>query len=406
MKKATRNRLSTWLCFFLTLLLILPTAGFAEGEGSDVPEETEEAAEVSTGNEIPDDFVPPFGGDVEDYAASGGEGGDMDGMMESTGFGMSGLPGQLGEEFDADDIPDGYLKKCKEQQGYVEKLRYTSTEGQEKKICTVYIPYGYDACDTKYNVLYVIHASSGDPENYLSPTKETNFKNLLDNMIADEVIAPLIVVCPTYYATDDTDSDKSAALEAQVRESMSFPQEIVGDVIPLVELKYRTWLEAGDEEDPTEAIVASRDHRGIAGFSLGGVATWNAFRTEMKAFRWFLPMSEASWTDDEGGTTGIWDSDVSAKVLADAVVSQGYAKDDFRLFMATGSDDEAFDISTSQMASLLDEYPELFNTGENTSCCMMSNGEHKLSAVYTYMYHILPALFYVEPETEAETAAE
>ena len=45
----------------------------------------------------------------------------------------------------------------------------------------------------------------------------------------------------------------------------------------------------------------------------------------MKAFRWFLPISEASWSDAEGGTSGIWDSDVSAQVLYDAVIEQGLA---------------------------------------------------------------------------------
>ena len=74
------------------------------------------------------------------------------------------------------------------------------------------------------------------------------------------------------------------------------------------------------------------------------------------------------------------------------MVEQGYVKDDFRLFVATGTDDEAFDIATTQMVSLL-EYADMFKPGENTSCSMMSGGTHTLDAVYVYMYHILPALF-------------
>ena len=60
--------------------------------------------------------------------------------------------------------------------------------------------------------------------------------------------------------------------------------------------------------------------------------------------------------------------------------------------MATGTDDVAFDISTKQMKSLL-EYDDMFKPGENTSCSMMQGGTHTLDAVYTYLYHILPALF-------------
>lgn len=57
-----------------------------------------------------------------------------------------------------------------------------------------------------------------------------------------------------------------------------------------------------------------------------------------------------------------------------------------------GFGDEAFDIATTQMVSLL-EYADMFKPGENTSCSMMQGGTHTLDAVYTYLYHILPALF-------------
>ena len=70
----------------------------------------------------------------------------------------------------------------------------------------------------------------------------------------------------------------------------------------------------------------------------------------------------------------------------------GYGKDDFRLYVATGTEDEAFGISTSQMISLL-EYDDLFKPGDNTSCSMMIGGTHSIQAVYTYLYHILPSLF-------------
>ena len=74
------------------------------------------------------------------------------------------------------------------------------------------------------------------------------------------------------------------------------------------------------------------------------------------------------------------------------MISQGYGKDDFRLYVATGTEDEAFGISTSQMISLL-EYDDMFKPGDNTSCSMMIGGTHSIQAVYTYLYHILPSLF-------------
>ena len=221
---------------------------------------------------------------------------------------------------------------------------------------------------------------------FLNPDKITDLQNLLDHMIADGVLQPLIVVAATYYPPSGT--AKAMFLDKQVELISKFSLELVNTIIPTVEQEYRTFAESTD----LEGIIASRAHRGIAGFSLGGVATWNVFEQEMRCFRWFLPISEASWSDEKGGTSGIWNSDVSAQVLYDAVKNQGFGKDDFRLFVATGTNDEAFEISTKQMKSLL-EYDDLFKLGENTSCSMMIGGTHTLTAVYTYLYHILPALF-------------
>ena len=340
------------LCLLLAFLLFLPCAVSAEAQDPpDLPEDGFEASE-----------------------------GGSSGMP-------TGMAGLSSENFSADDIPAEYLETC-DRQGRVEKVRYTvsTDEGKQVKIATVYLPQGYDESGEKYNVLYLLHAASGKPQNYLDPDKETSFRNLLDHMIADGVLEPLIVVAATYYPTEGF--MKFMPLEMQVAAISDFPEELVTLVIPAVESGYRTFAESTDQA----GIEASRSHRGVAGFSLGGVATWNVFQKEMRCFRWFLPISEASWSDEEGGTSGIWDSDVSAQVLYEAVLEQGFGKDDFRLFVATGTDDEAFDISTSQMVSLL-EYADIFMPGDNTSCSMMAGGTHTITAVYTYLYHIMPALF-------------
>ena len=250
----------------------------------------------------------------------------------------------------------------------------------------VYLPRGYDESNEACNVLYLLHAASGSPKNYLDTGRATPFQNLLDHMIADSVTRPLIVVAATYYPTEGF--TQFLPLAKQVEVTAAFPRELVEDIIPAVESKYRTYAAATD----AAGIRASRDHRAIAGFSLGGVTTWYVFLQQMQAFRWFLPISEASWDDGEGGTTGIWNSDVSAQVLYDAVLAQGVSKEDFRLYVATGTEDEAFDVSTKQMISLL-EYADMFKPGDNTSCSMMIGGTHTIQALYTYLYHILPDLF-------------
>lgn len=299
---------------------------------------------------------------------------------------MSGFHPLTEEQFSADDFPASYLEDS-DQPGRVEKVRYfVSDENQSVKSAMVYLPHGYDESADACNVLYLLHAASGSPKNYLDTDRATPFQCLLDHMIAAGELEPLIVVAATYYPSDSFVQYLPLAMQVEI--ASTFPRELVEDIIPAIEGAYRTFASSTD----AQAIRDARDHRAVAGFSLGGTATWYVFLQQMQAFRWFLPISEASWDDGEGGTSGIWNSDVSAQVLYDAVISQGFGKDDFRLYVATGTEDEAFEVSTKQMISLL-SYADLFIPGENTSCSMMIGGTHTISAFYTYIYHILPDLF-------------
>lgn len=304
--------------------------------------------------------------------------------------GSSGLPMLTKDRIDADDIPEGYLTKA-EHQGRVEKIRYNTYNADTQqndavKSVMVYFPAGYDTSDQSYNVLYLLHGSNGSPKNYLNPDEVTEFQCLLDHMIESGELEPLIVAAVSYVPSEGMPA--WLPLPKQVETASAFPRELVEDIIPQVESKCRSYGASASGMN----IAASRDHRAIAGFSMGGVCTWYAFIQQMQAFRWFLPISEASWDDGEEGISGIMDSDLSAQVLYEAVGAQGYGKEDFMLFVATGSEDSAFEITTSQMVSLL-EYDDMFKPGVNTSCTMMQNGEHTMRALYTYMYHILPSLF-------------
>ncbi len=290
--------------------------------------------------------------------------------------------------FTADDLPDSYLQPC-EQAGRVERIHYTTTDDDpQAKYVYIYLPAEYDENpDKQYDIMYILHASGGSPKNYISTEKVTSFQNLLDNMIALGELEPMIVVAPTYYSPDD-EWISYMPLSEQVKVTATFSRELVEDIVPAVESQYRTYAESTD----ADGLLASRDHRAVAGFSLGRTAVWYIFAQRMDAFRWFLPISEASWDDGEGGITGIRDSELSSQALYEAILTQGFGRNDFRLYFATGTDDEAFNISTSQMESLL-SYSDFFILGKNTSCSMMLGGTHTLAAVYVYMYHIMPALF-------------
>ncbi len=285
--------------------------------------------------------------------------------------------------------------------GTVECMKYTSSDGSVKA-ALVYLPYGYEESDDRYDVLYLLHGSGGSAKSYLDPDETTAFQREMDLMIKSGEIAPLIVVAPALYpaSVDPADyqavykmaetisgaypdiSDADLWLSLQVQMVSAFPQELVKDVIPAVEAKYRTDAESVD----LEGIRASRDHRAVGGFSLGGVATWYVLLQEMQAFRYYLPLCEASWDDGQGWITCILDGALSAQVIYDAVKAQGYTAEDFYLYAATGTKDEALMYLSRQMRSLL-RYSDLFLFGENTTYCICIGGEHCVSDALAYIFN-------------------
>ena len=54
-----------------------------------------------------------------------------------------------------------------------------------------------------------------------------------------------------------------------------------------MESKYSTYA----EDTTSDGLIASRDHRGFGGFSMGSVNTWCTFRYGLGYFRYFMPMS-------------------------------------------------------------------------------------------------------------------
>ena len=371
---------------------VLPEDAILEAEENS-PEEnlTEETKgpEEAEGESVGEDGSS-FG---EDGESEEGESSDEE-MGDSTAGGLF----LTEDSFDLEDIPEEYLDTECDTPGTVERIRYKilgeTEDDDEVKSFLVYLPAGYEDNEDPYNVIYLLHASGGSAKNYFELNSRTPLQNLIDNMIANGELDPVIIVAPNFYSSGDS-FEQYMPLMIQVESISDFPAELVDYIVPAAEEAYRTYAETTDEE----GLRASRDHRAVAGFSLGGTAAWNTFIQRMYAFFWYLPISEASWDDGNGGTSGIYDSDLSAQVLYDAVLDQGFTADDFCLFVATGTDDDAFEIATEQMKSLL-EYDDMFITGKNTSCSMMGGGKHTLSATYVYLYHILPALF---RETEQQS---
>lgn len=289
-------------------------------------------------------------------------------------------------------IPDGYLSETT-RQGEVVRIDYDTrdyadgTMAVRQNTAYVYLPYGYDAdTERRYNVLYLVHGHYGTASTYLT-VEDGMLRRVLDQMIAHGDIDPLIVVTPSYNYGSPTqnyvDADKYCK---------ALPLELQHDLIPLVESRYRTYAETTDED----ALKASRSHRAIGGFSMGGVTTWYALDETLSLFRCFLPISGDCWS--LGAFAGMNRPDDTARYLAERITAQGYTTGDFYIWAASGTNDSAYRETLNQVEGMAG-LTEMF-TLQNMTFHEKDGAQHDYRPTIEYIYNALPFFF---PPTNTET---
>ena len=273
-------------------------------------------------------------------------------------------------EYDANkqfkEAPGNYFNKC-EQQGKVTKETYNGIRGT--KSLYVYTPYNYDP-EKKYNIFYLMHGG-GENENTLFFQDDTMIQNMLDHMIMNGELEPLIVVTPTFNGTG------SAAA--------NFYEEFRQSVVPFVEGKYSTYAESTSAED----IKASRMHRAYGGFSMGSVSTWAVMQNDLDMVGYLMPLSGDHW-----GANGAYGK---AKSLADAVDKFGYTNRQFFIFAATGSDDIAYPNVNPQVDEMkkMSQFKFTSDFSEGNFYFMVAPGKtHWWGYVRHYVYDALPYFFH------------
>ena len=157
--------------------------------------------------------------------------------------------------------------------GKLEMITYESkTVGTSRK-ANVYTPPGYSK-DKKYPVLYLLHGIGGDEtewERFAHPDV------LLDNLIADGKATPMIVVMPNGRAQAD-DHPKGNAMSSAPAFA-KFEDDLLKDVIPAIESRY--------------SVQADREHRALAGLSMGGGQSLNFGLAHLDTFAWIGGFSSA-----------------------------------------------------------------------------------------------------------------
>ncbi len=282
---------------------------------------------------------------------------------ETTTVNNSDIPQEIAE------IPEGYFSEA-DSKGTLADIYYNTYESFSyadksqplEKHAVVYLPYGYDETK-KYNVFYLMHGGWGNENQTLgTPAAPSGFKNVIDNAIENEDFEPLIIVCPTYNNTSPQDSaDFSLALQL----NQNFHNELVNDLMPAVEGKYSTYAEGTDKE----ALMASRNHRGFGGFSMGSVATWRTFQNCLDYFSYFLPMSCGTTLDDDN-------------IFAAA---QGFDQKDYFVFSMTGTADFAYSYVNNRIDKM--RRSPYFTEEENFAYRIKEGYDHGGTASMEYTYN-------------------
>jgi enterochelin esterase-like enzyme len=152
-------------------------------------------------------------------------------------------------------------------------IEYDSkTVGTRRKM-QVYTPPGYST-SKKYPVLYLLHGIGGDEtewQRFCTPNV------ILDNLIADGKAEPMIIVMPNGRAQKNDRAEGNVLATAPA--FANFENDLLKDVIPAIEAKY--------------SVSANREHRALAGLSMGGGQSLNFGLGHLDTFVWVGGFSSA-----------------------------------------------------------------------------------------------------------------
>ena len=141
------------------------------------------------------------------------------------------------DAYEVQDVPHGDIRT----------QRYHSTTTGQWRRLFLYAPPGYDReTSTRYPVLYIIHGGGEDARGW---AQQGRTDIILDNLIAAGKAKPMLVAM--------VDANVGGGMRDMAMEN--FKDELLDDIIPFVERNYR--------------VLADREHRALAGLSMGGLHT-------------------------------------------------------------------------------------------------------------------------------------
>ncbi|MBS1804427.1 MAG: esterase [Acidobacteria bacterium] len=169
--------------------------------------------------------------------------------------------------------------------GQVRQVWYHSTVTGTWRDAFVYLPPDYDTSKSRYPVLYLQHGGGEDETGWI---RQGNANFILDNLIAAGSAKPMIIVMANGYATragyvvPDLTGKAFGSPEFMkvMQERMgAFEDDITQALIPFVDKTFRT--------------LSDRDHRAMAGLSMGGMQTFQVTFNHLDLFSYIGGFSGA-----------------------------------------------------------------------------------------------------------------
>lgn len=175
-----------------------------------------------------------------------------------------------------EDAPRGFNEARKDvPQGTIVELTYDSAVTLTRRKANVYLPPGY-SLNNRYPVLYLLHGIGGDETEWLQLAAPNA---ILDNLIAAKKAVPMIVVMPNGRALPDDRAIGDPFTPEKVEGFARFERDLIDHLIPAVQSKYSTYTD--------------REHRAIAGLSMGGGQALNFGFGNLETFAWIGAFSAA-----------------------------------------------------------------------------------------------------------------
>ena len=148
--------------------------------------------------------------------------------------------------------------------GNVQQVLLFSKSTNTVRRAFVYTPPFYGKTNTKYPVLYLQHGW-GEDETAWSTQGHANL--IMDNLLADGKIKPFIIVM-TYGMTNEAKFGQINSFNYKTFETV-----LVDELIPYIDANFNT--------------IADKNHRAMAGLSMGGMETKNITLSRPEAFGYY-----------------------------------------------------------------------------------------------------------------------